>query len=137
MYSLSEQSASDFAEAQKYLQILENSLGRRSKFTNDLLYNIVSLCTEKLFMAYLAHFRFNATHHTPMALFNEANKIKPLPEGSRETIRLVSQFESICQFDAFGYKTPTDAQFEVMITGLIDIKNYIDKTLKEVPQKVV
>ena len=137
MDSLTELAKSTFVEANGYLRILENSLKRKSRFTNDLLYNIVSLCTEKLFMAMLSHFHVNATHHTPMALYNEANKIQKLPEEFRDTIRLISKFESICMFDAFGYKTPTDAEIETMANGLVTIKNYVDGTLHGISQKLV
>jgi len=129
MNPLMRQSESTFIEAEGYLKMLDKSLKQRSKFDNDLLYNIVTLCNEKLFMALLSHHRINATHHTPMALYNETNKIHKLPESFRETVRLISRFESICQFDAFGYKTPTDDELKGMITGLAEIKEYIGTVL--------
>lgn len=125
MDSLSKQSKSTFAEAEGYLKLLEKSLSRKSKFNNDLLYNIVTLCTEKLFMSFLSFYRYNATHHTPMALFNEANKLRKLPDDFRNTMRLIAKFESICQFDAFGYITPTDDELHKMITGLTVIKEFV------------
>lgn len=125
MDSLTEQSINTLTKAKGYLKTLERSLGRRSKLNNDLLYNIVTLCTEKLFMSLLSHYRYNATHHTPMALFNETDKIHKLPDAFRKTVRLISQFESICQFDAFDYKTPTDEQLCMMITGLSAIKEFV------------
>ena len=137
MGALTEQAKSTFAEAERYLGILEKSLNRKSKFTNDLLYNIVSMCTEKLFMAFLSHFHYNATHHTPMALFNETNKIRKLPDEFRETIRLIAGFESICQFDAFGYKTPADAEIRKMTTGLIAIRDYINEIINQVPKEMI
>jgi len=132
MYSLAEQSVNTFAEAKGYLKILEKSMKRKSKFTNDLLYNVISLCTEKLFMALLSHNQINATHHTPMALFNEANRLNKLPEEFRDTVKLISKFESICQFDSFGYKTPADSEIKQMATGLVNIKNYIDEKLQKI-----
>jgi hypothetical protein len=129
MDSLTEQSINTYTEAKGYLKTLENSLLRKSKFNNDLLYNIVTLCTEKLFMSLLSHYRLNATHHTPMALYNETDKIKKLPEDFRDTIRLISRFESICQFDAFGYKTPTDDELNKMISGLSLINAYVKREI--------
>ena len=60
-----------------------------------------------------------------MALFNETDKIHKLPDTFRKIVRLISQFESICQFDAFDYKTPTDEQLCMMITGLSAIKEFV------------
>ncbi len=125
MDSLTELSITTLTEANGYLKTLERSLERTSKFNNDLLYNIVTLCNEKLFMSLLSHYRYNATHHTPMALFNETDKIHKLPDAFRNTVRLISQFESICQFDAFGYKTPTDKQLCIMINGLSAINKFV------------
>ena len=127
MNSLSEQSVLMFAEATGYLTTLERSLKRKSKFNNDLLYNIISLCTEKLFMALLSFRQVNASHHTPMALYNEAEKLKPMPVHFRETLKLVARYESICMFDAFGYKTPDDESMKCMIIGLKDIHDYVQQ----------
>jgi hypothetical protein len=127
MSTLSETSIYTFEEASGYLKILHNSLVRKSKFDNFLLYNIVSLCTEKLLVSLLAHHKINATHHTPMALFREAQKIETLPASFLDTIRLVSKFESICLMDAFGYKEPTPEELRKMIEGLTDIENYVQK----------
>jgi len=120
-----EQSVNTFAEAQGYMKTLENTLFKKSRFNNDLLYGMVVMCFEKLFVSLLAHYNINATHHTPMALFKEANRIIKLPIQMKETATLISQFESICSFDGFGYKTPTDSEIVEMIKGLIEVRDYV------------
>ncbi|MDP4207924.1 MAG: hypothetical protein Q8928_03815 [Bacteroidota bacterium] len=131
MSTLTYQSAGILGEATGYLKTLERSLVKQSRFNNDLLYNIISLCTEKLFVSLLASYGINATHHTPMALFNEAHKIKSLPEDFRTTVKLINKFESICSFDAFGYKTPSNEEIQKMIAGLLQIHQYVSTSVVE------
>jgi len=69
-----------FVEASGYMKTLERSLVVRSRFNNDLLYGIAAMSFEKLFVSLLARYNKNAMHHTPMALFQEADGIMPLPE---------------------------------------------------------
>jgi hypothetical protein len=129
MDSLKEHFAYTYGEAAGYLKTLERSLIQKSKFNNELLYNIVAMCTEKIFMTYLLHKGKNAIHHTPMALFNEVDKIYKLPENYKDTAKLIGKFESICLIDAFGYKTPTSKELTKMIEGLIEIKRHLDLTI--------
>ncbi len=115
-----------YDEGKKYLKTLSGTLDKKSKFTNDLLYGMSVMCFEKLFVAYTAHLGFMAEHHMPMALYNEAKSLdKDFPVEYRETAKLMSQFESICSMDGFGYKTPTEEQLTEMIKGLVEIDSYI------------
>jgi hypothetical protein len=125
MTSLELQTRSTFGEAAGYIKTLERSLERKSKFNNDLLYGMAAMSFEKLFVSFLAFHNINAMHHTPMALYKEANKLNPLPENFKETAKLLMKFESICSFDGFGYKTPTDSELHDLIVGLIDIRNFV------------
>jgi hypothetical protein len=127
MKPLQEQAQSSYNEALGYIRSLEKGLKRKSRFSNDLRYNIVGLGFEKLFVSLIAFNGFNATHHTPLALFVEASKFGHLPEQMKATAKLVGRFESICSFDGFGYKTPTDDELREMILGLIEIRDFIAK----------
>jgi hypothetical protein len=120
------QSHAMYAEALGYLKTLENKLNKKSKFNNELLYHIVTLCTEKLFMTILMHHNLNATHHTPLALFKEADKIHKLPLSFKETAILIGKYESICLVDAFGYKIPDEDELLKMINGLVKISAYVN-----------
>lgn len=129
MDSLKEHFSYTYGEATGYLKTLEKSLSHKSKFNNELLYNIVAMCTEKLFMTYLLNKSINATHHTPMALYNEVSKIYQLPENFKDTVKLIGKFESICLIDSFGYKTPSTDELKKMIEGLVEIKGHLDVTI--------
>jgi len=125
MNALKQQADSTFSEAEKYISTLEKSLGKKSKFNDDLLYNMVAMSFEKLLVSYLARYDINATHHTPLALFQEANKTAALPTQAKETAKLIGKFESICSFDGFGYKTPTPEELSQMISGLVGIRDFM------------
>jgi hypothetical protein len=127
MKRLVEQSESVFAEALGFLKTLERSLQRKSKFNNELLYQITAMSIEKLLVSLLAYHGINATHHTPIALIREANTVKPLPESMIKTAELIGRYESICSISGFGYKIPADDELRQMILGLIEIKDYVGK----------
>ena len=86
MKSLKDQSESIFGEALGYLKTLERSLARKSRFNNELLYQIAAITLEKLLVALLASYEINATHHTPLALIEEANSTTFVPEGTDAAI---------------------------------------------------
>lgn len=129
------QSYAMYAEALGYLKTLKNKLDQKSKFNNELLYHIVTLCTEKLFMTILMQHNVNATHHTPLFLFREADKIQKLPSSFKDIITLIGKYESICLIDAFGYKIPTEDELLKMIRGLVKISMYVDEKVLRATSK--
>ncbi|NJO68797.1 MAG: hypothetical protein HC830_05515 [Bacteroidetes bacterium] len=132
MSALEQQAQSTFEEATGYMNTLERSLIRRSKFNNDLLYGIVAMTFEKLLVSLLANNNISALHHTPMALYKEANEVKAMPVHFKDTARLLMEFESICSFDGFGYKSPTDEQLKQLITGLLQVRDFVYEDRQEV-----
>ena len=118
-----------FGEALGYLKTLERSLSRKSRFNNELLYQIAAITLEKLLVCLLASYEVNATHHTPLALIAEANSIQPLPVSMTTTAQLIGRFESICSLSGFGYRIPGEAELREMILGLLEIRNYVSARL--------
>lgn len=126
MPAVAKQAIDTYAEAAGYLKTLERSLVKKSKFNNDLLYGMAAITFEKLFVSLLASNRKEALHHTPFALYKEASAIVDMPPQFKKTAQLLMQFESICSFNGFGYKTPTEEQLREMITGLMSIRDFIN-----------
>ena len=94
-----------------------------SRFDNDLLYNFAVISMEKYFVALLARYDWNASHHMPVALYNEALQFDPeLTDNMKKTSILVGKFEAICSLDGFGYKTPTSEELKAMAVGIEEIK---------------
>lgn len=131
MNPLQEQAQTTFTEAMGYIKTLEKSMIKQSRFNNDLLYSMAAMSFEKLFVSFLANHGINAMHHTPMALFKEANSVNQLPDTMKETAKLLSKFESICSFDGFGYKTPQTDELNRIINGLVEIRDYVGECLTQ------
>jgi hypothetical protein len=131
MLKLKDNTLELFLEGEKYLNTLAKTLGRKSSFSNDLLYSITVMCCEKLFVALLSHYDEMAEHHMPVALYKQALEVEPeLTVEMQETVRLINRFESICSLDGFGYKTPSDEELHKMIIGLQVIYEVVKKRVK-------
>ncbi len=124
--------------ANSYLSTLENSLNNKKHFfNNDLLYNIASISLEKYFVALLARYDWPASHHMPIALYNEALQFdKELTNSMKVTTILVGKFEGICSLDDFGYRTPDTEDLQNMVTGMKEIKMLVEKRMSEVNETV-
>lgn len=104
-----------------------------NRFDNDLLYNFAVMSVEKYFVALLARYDWNGTHHMPLGLYKEAVDFEPeLTESMRMTAILVGKFEAICSLDGFGYRTPTSEDLQLMSTGIQEIKVLVEKRLSEI-----
>jgi len=104
-----------------------------NKFDNDLLYNFAVMSVEKYFVALLARYDWNGTHHMPLGLYKEAEDFEPeLTESMKKTAILVGKFEAICSLDGFGYRTPTSEDLQLMVSGIQEIKVLVEKRLAEI-----
>ena len=118
--------------ANGYFSTLESGLEKEIRFNNDLRYNLAVMCVEKYFVSLLSCYNTNASHHMPIALFKEAQHYEDqLTESIKQTCIYVGKFEAICSLDDFGYKTPTDDDISIMIAGMREIKNLVDKRVQE------
>lgn len=103
-----------------------------NRFDNDLLYNFAVMSVEKYFVALLARYDWNGTHHMPLGLYKEALDFEPeLTESMKQTAILVGKFEAICSLDGFGYRTPSTEELVQMETGILEIKTLVEKRLGE------
>jgi len=114
-----------FTEGKGFMKTLERHLKAPSRFNNDTLFNIAVLSFEKMFVALLAHHEIEALHHTPLALFKEAQSVSGLTDEMKQTARLIASHESICSLDDKSYTTPTDEELRQIIAGLMEIKEFI------------
>lgn len=104
----------------------------KSRFDQDLLFNFAVMSLEKYFVALLARYDWNATHHMPVALFRESKPFETeLTDTMKQTVILVGKFEAICSLDGFGYHTPTMEELQQMVTGISEIKTLVEKRVAE------
>jgi hypothetical protein len=88
---------------------------------------------EKYFVALLARYDWNATHHMPIGLYKEAADFETeLTESMKQTAILVGKFEAICSIEDFGYRTPTLEDLKQMSSGIEEIKVLVEKRLAEI-----
>jgi len=120
--------------ANGFFQTFQKSMAsKKNRFDRDLLYNFAVLSLEKYFVALLARYDWNATHHMPVALFREALTFDAeLTDGMKQTAILVGKFEAICSLDGFGYHTPAMEELQQMVTGISEIKLLVEKRLTEI-----
>jgi len=131
---MKELALSNMKYADGYFSTFQKSLASESsRFDNDLLYQLAIMSLEKYFIALLARYDWNATHHMPIAMYKEALTFeKELTEEMKHTAILVGKFEAICSIDGFGYRVPSREDLINMNKGIEDIKNLVEKRLAEI-----
>ena len=120
--------------ANGFYSTLRSSLdNKNSRFDNDLRYNFAVISIEKYFVALLARYDWNASHHMPIALFKEALTFDPeLTDSMKQTAILAGKFEAICSLEGFGYRTPSTEDLEAMANGIAEIKTWVEKRIAEI-----
>ncbi|MEI6754303.1 MAG: hypothetical protein WCK78_14195 [Paludibacter sp.] len=120
--------------ANGFYKTLSNSLNsEKSRFDNDMLYNLAVIAVEKYFVGLMARYDWNATHHMPIALYKEALEFEPkLTDNMKQTAILVGKFEAICSLEGFGYRTPTNEDLEAMTGGIKEIKELVEQRIAEI-----
>lgn len=127
------QAVSSLHYANGFYSTLRKSLdNKNSRFDNDLRYNFAVISIEKYFVALLARYDWNASHHMPIALYKEALTFdSELTDSMKQTAILAGKFEAICSLEGFGYKTPSFEELEAMATGISEIKMLVEKRIAE------
>lgn len=120
--------------ANGFYKTLSNSINsEKSRFDNDMLYNLAVIAVEKYFVGLMARYDWNATHHMPIALYKEALTFEPeLTDNMKQTAILVGKFEAICSIDGFGYRTPSTDDLVTMTSGIKEIKELVEKRIAEI-----
>ena len=120
--------------ANGFYKTLSNSIfSEKSRFDNDMLYNLAVIAVEKYFVGLMARYDWNATHHMPLALYKEALTFVPeMPESMKQTAILVGKFEAICSLEGFGYRTPNNDDLVAMTNGIKEIKELVEEKIAEI-----
>jgi hypothetical protein len=120
--------------ANGYFSTFSNSVrNENSRFDVDLLYQMAVMSVEKYFIALLARYDWNATHHMPIAMYKEALQFEPeLPLSVKQTCILVGKFEAICSIDGFGYRQPSREDLKAMNEGIKEIKSIVENRIEQI-----
>lgn len=120
--------------ANGYFSTFSKSINNeKSRFDTDLLYQMAIMSVEKYFIALLARYDWNATHHMPLAMYKEVLQFDPdFPESVKQTCILVGKFEAICSMEDFGYRRPSKDDLNIMCEGIKEIKTIVEKQLEKI-----
>lgn len=112
--------------------MLVNSLLQKSKFSNDVLYGVISICFERLMVFLMSSYNKRPISHTPFMLFKYARSIETrLSEDLFDTAKLINSFESICNLDGFGDRTPNNKEIRKMILGLKPLYELVSNLINQ------
>lgn len=133
-YDMHQLAISSLEYANSYFRTFRKSIeSEKSRFDNELLYQMAVMCFEKYLVGLLARYEWAATHHMPLALFKEAQEFEPLLTAEmKQTAILVGKFEAICALEDFGYRTPTKEDLRQMLAGIKKIKEVVEKKIQEI-----
>lgn len=121
-----------FKFSEGYYNFLVNSLLQNSKFGNDVLYGVISICFERLMVSLMSSYNELPISHTPVMLFKYARNIESrLSDEMFNTTKLISSFESICSLDGFGYRTPSNKEIRKMIIGLKPLYKLVSNRINQ------
>ena len=121
-----------FKFSEGYYNFLVNSLLQNSKFGNDVLYGVISICFERLMVSLMSSYNELPISHTPIMLFNYARNIENrLSDDMFSTTKLINSFESICSLDGFGYRTPSNKEIRKMIIGLKPLYKLVSNRINQ------
>jgi len=102
-------------EGKQYYTAAAGKEGKKSKFSNDIRYNLFALSLEKCCMAILLFKGDLADNHTFSDLIIGVEKYVPLPQDLKETILNLEKTQTICSLYEYHREIPDDneiAQFK-------------------------
>ncbi len=118
MYIEEDCSAAEFlTEAIKYHKTAVNGWNnRQSVFNADICYNLLGMCIEKYFMAFLVSNKDLADNHTFTDLINSYERIRPFPEELGLRLKKLELLQNLCPLaEAFSAQGLKDEDIEEMI----------------------
>lgn len=105
-------------QGDKYMKAASPKTGK-SKFNNDILYNLVSMSLESYIMAILDFHQSLPDNHTYTDLMTALETVVDVDSGLKERILKYENIQSICSIEKYHREPPTDDE-------LIDLKAAIE-----------
>jgi hypothetical protein len=111
-----ERSWDDFwNEGCRYLEVAGRAWGARSVFTPEILYHMVGMGLEGMFMAWLGQAGNLPENHTVRDLVRAAEKLEKLPDGLKRDLVRFDRFMGLCSLDPVAPAPPTLADVPAML----------------------
>jgi hypothetical protein len=112
-------------EANAYYKTAIGGLRRKNIFTNEILYNIISMSIEKYIMAFLFARKYLPACHTLGGLIKDLKKFIPVEESLEKKVAQFDNLQFICALTFFSPEPISDADITDMVLVLQQIKELV------------
>ena len=123
------QSSTDWTEywneGTRYLEIAERAFGHKASFTPEILYHMLGMSLEKMFMAWMGNAGKLPDNHTVRDLVRGAEQISALPELLRRDLIRFDRFMGLCSLIPLPMDPPTAADVPAMFETVRQTKTWI------------
>ena len=113
------------SDGDKYLKTALNGTRRKEVFTNDLLYNIVSMAIEKHFMGLLLFHNKMPDNHTLIDLIRSIKEITEIESDLEKNIEYMDDFQNICAIDTYEIKIPNEKEVEIFLATGKKVQEFV------------
>lgn len=115
-------------DGRKYLKTAANGLSKRkSVFTPEIIYNIVSMSIEKNIMGYLIYKNSLPDNHTLKDLADGVRRVCFIEDELYENLIKMDHFQEICNLNCCNVKTPDEKDIEEFLDTGRKVQDFIDK----------
>jgi hypothetical protein len=123
---ISESTSNSFLkEADEYHKLALGGLKRKKVFTNEILYNLISISVEKYIMGFLTARNQLPLCHTLKNMVNEVKTLVPVHDDIVRKMCYFDGIQNICSLVDYNRKTISDNDITEMVGLLEDVKQLV------------
>jgi len=116
-------------EAEAYYKTAHGGVNRKHIFTNEILYNIISMSIEKYLMGFLTSKNQMPACHTLGNMIKEVKQHIPVEDGLAKKMDHFDKLQFICSFALFKKEPISDNDIMDMITVLKEIRAMVHENI--------
>lgn len=116
-------------EANEFYKVAVGGVKKKKIFTNEILYNLISISIEKYFMGFLTSRNQLPQCHTLKNMINEVKSLVEVNETIVQKMYYFDDVQQICSLIDYHRKTISDHDINEMISVLGEIKELVDRNL--------
>jgi len=113
--------------ADSYYNSARGAFYKDSKFTTELIFNILTMAVEKYLVGLLMSKGIMPENHVIKYLLEETELYFTLDKTVHQNLTKVDEYLYICSLDSFTKKVPSRDELESMIMALDNLKNFVHK----------
>jgi HEPN domain-containing protein len=124
-------------EANDYYKLSVGGMKRKNIFTNEILYNTISMALEKYIMALFVSKNELPECHTLKTMAKDMRKFVELDDDLIEQLYYYDNMQNLCSLANYDKKSITDEDITNMISVLEKIKALVLENLKETEENAL